>query len=400
MTKKISITSNKIKLTIVGAGYVGYSLAVLLSKKHTVNILDISKKKIKDINSGKSPIFDKDINEKVLKNCSKIFATNEPNIALEDASYIIIATPTDYNDKNGMFDTSTVDDMVETSFNINPKALIIIKSTIPIGHTKKLQSKFKTNRIIYSPEFLREGSSLADNQNPSRIIVGGHCSKSKNFAEILKNSTNYPNKVKVLCTSSTEAEAVKLFSNTYLAMRVSFFNELDTFALAWGLDSKSIIDGVSLDHRIGDYYNNPSFGYGGYCLPKDTKQLLSNFKDIPQTIINAVVESNEIRKRFISEQILALNPKLVGLHRLIMKEGSDNFRESAILSILEILNDRGIEIIIYEPLIFDDVFRKFKVEKDIKKFKANSSVIIANRNTNILDDVKNKLFCRDLFGEN
>ena len=388
------------KITIIGAGYVGLSLAVLLSNKYKVVICDISDEKVKKINSGMSPIQDDEIIKELSKGQLDIKATTDSMNAIKDASYIIIATPTDYNDTNNKFDTSSVDNIIESSLKINTDALIVIKSTIPIGHTEKLQTKFKTKRIIYSPEFLREGKALIDNLNPSRIVIGGICEKSKSFAKILKNAANNSSKVSVLHVSSTEAEAIKLFSNTYLAMRVAFFNELDSFSLVWNLNSKNIIQGVSLDDRVGNYYNNPSFGYGGYCLPKDTKQLLSNYKNVPQTLIHAVVESNEIRKEFISQQILMQKPSLVGLYRLIMKNGSDNFRESAIISILENLDKNGVEVIIYEPLIKSNTYESFKVENNIDKFKQSTDLIIANRGSDALLDVDHKLFSRDLFGDN
>ncbi|MEK9779878.1 MAG: nucleotide sugar dehydrogenase [Gammaproteobacteria bacterium] len=387
------------KIVVVGAGYVGMSLGVLLAQKNEVIIHDIDLNRINAINSKKSTVADDEISNFLDNKKLKISATCSKEDAYQNANFIIIATPTDYDESSNRFDTSSVDAVIQDVININPDAFIVIKSTIPVGHTKKLQKAYDTDRIIFSPEFLREGMALKDNLYPSRIIIGGNCNESRTFAEILVNSAIKQN-LKVLFIHSTEAEAVKLFSNTYLAMRVSFFNELDSFALANKLDSRNIIQGVSLDERIGDGYNNPSFGYGGYCLPKDTKQLLANYEHIPQTLIQAIVSSNTTRKDFISNEILALNPKMVGFYRLVMKSGSDNFRSSAVQGIMKRIKAKGIQIIIFEPELKKEIFFGSSVIDDLEIFKSMSDLIVANRIDNNLTDVKDKCFSRDLFGAN
>lgn len=386
------------KITVVGSGYVGMSLSVLLSKKHEVKVLDIDKEKVQKINQKKATVADVDI-EKTLRNENlSLYATLDKKDAYEDADFIIIATPTDFDSKNNRFDTSIVDNVIFDAIEHNEDALIIIKSTLPVGHTKSLQERFKTKRIIFSPEFLREGRALFDNLFPSRIIISGDCESSIDFADILEDCSEKSNVLKLFMGPS-EAEAVKLFSNSYLAMRVSFINELDNFAISKKINTLKVIEGISSDPRIGSHYNNPSFGYGGYCLPKDTKQLLSDFDQIPQSLISATVKSNRIRKRFIAEQIRTLNPKVIGIHRLSMKSGSDNFRDSAVESIIEILSNE-FELIIYEPLIYDSHYESFKVIKDINSFKNDSDIIIANRLSETLNDVREKVFTRDLFQNN
>ncbi|MEL0238314.1 MAG: nucleotide sugar dehydrogenase, partial [Gammaproteobacteria bacterium] len=374
------------KIVVVGAGYVGMSLGVLLAQKNEVIIHDIDLNRINAINSKKSTVADDEISNFLDNKKLKISATCSKEDAYQNANFIIIATPTDYDESSNRFDTSSVDAVIQDVININPDAFIVIKSTIPVGHTKKLQKAYDTDRIIFSPEFLREGMALKDNLYPSRIIIGGNCNESRTFAEILVNSAIKQN-LKVLFIHSTEAEAVKLFSNTYLAMRVSFFNELDSFALANKLDSRNIIQGVSLDERIGDGYNNPSFGYGGYCLPKDTKQLLANYEHIPQTLIQAIVSSNTTRKDFISNEILALNPKMVGFYRLVMKSGSDNFRSSAVQGIMKRIKAKGIQIIIFEPELKKEIFFGSSVIDDLEIFKSMIDIIVANRIDSYLTDV-------------
>jgi UDPglucose 6-dehydrogenase len=386
-------------ITVIGTGYVGMSLSVLLSKDNHVKAYDIDKKKVAMINDGKSPIQDKDIQEYLKSKRLKLRATNNKIEALKNADFIIIATPTNYDPSTNYFDTSSVDLSVRDSIEINKEALIIIKSTIPIGHTNKLQEKFKTNKIIFSPEFLREGKALYDNLHPSRIVLGSNIKKAHDFAEILSKAA-LKKDIKKLFLSSSEAEAIKLFANTYLAMRVSFFNELDSFALSNDLDSKNIIEGVSSDDRIGGGYNNPSFGYGGYCLPKDTKQLLANYKEIPQSLISSIVESNSVRKDFIANFIQSKNPNSVGFYRLVMKKGSDNVRESASIGLIDRLNKVGIKTKIYEPLITDKYINESEVLSDKKLFFSESDLIVANRMFPELEQFSNKVITRDIFNEN
>lgn len=385
------------KITIIGSGYVGMSLGVLLGQKCEVTILEIDKVKVDKINKGVSPIKDSLIQEYLDTKEINIFATLLPNEALINADYFIIATPTNYDESTNMFDTSSVESSISEVIKYSKEALIIIKSTIPVGHTKYLREKFNTDRIIFSPEFLREGNALYDNLHPSRIIIGGDSKKIKNFAEILLSQSLNDSTV-IVYMRSDEAEAVKLFSNTYLAMRVSFFNELDSFAMENNLDSYNLIKGVCLDYRIGNKYNNPSFGYGGYCLPKDTKQLLSNYKKVPQKIIQAVVESNSTRKDFIVSKILSKKPNKIGIYQLTMKAGSDNFRSSSIVSIMNRLKKHKVDLVIYEDLIDQNSFLDVKIEKDFKVFINECDLIIANRMSKELNEFSDKVFTRDLFG--
>jgi len=389
----------KYKITIVGAGYVGISLAVLLSQKHEVVVLDIDEERINNINKKQTTIRDNLI-EKYLKEKSlSLSATLDKHSALTDADFIVVATPTNFNNESSSLDTSLVDSVVKDAMTINKDGLVVIKSTIPIGHTKTLRKKYSTDRIIFSPEFLREGKALVDNLYPSRIIVGGYCEKSESFLNLLRDCSENDS-VKTLMMSSSEAEATKLFSNTYLAMRVAFFNELDTFAITNDLDVNNIINSVALDPRIGEGYNNPSFGYGGYCLTKDTKQLLANYQDIPQNIIQATISSNKARKDFITDQIIKEGIRTVGIHRLGMKKDSDNFRSSAILGIIDRIKTKGLEVIIYEPLLLEENYKDCKVISDLEDFKSISDVILANRKSNDLEDVGSKVFTRDIFGCN
>ncbi|MDC3325687.1 nucleotide sugar dehydrogenase [Gammaproteobacteria bacterium] len=388
------------KITVVGSGYVGMSLAVLLSQHHQVCIYDIDQERVKKINNGISTISDKDIDHFLKSNNLKLSATLDAKIAFEGADFVIIATPTNYNEETKEFDTSSIESSVKKVLgNKNKKPLIIIKSTVPIGYTLKLRDLFNYKNIVFSPEFLREGSALNDNLFPSRIIFGDKSQEILEFSEILKKSSKQEN-TKLLFMESTEAECVKLFSNTYLAMRVAFFNELDSFSMKHELNSEDIIKGVSSDSRIGDQYNNPSFGYGGYCFPKDTKQLLANFKDVPQNLIKSIVDSNETRKYFIAEEIAKKDIKTVGIFRLIMKDGSDNFRFAAVMDIIDMLNEKGLEILIYEPLHKSQTFHSYKVIHDLNDFKELSNIIIANRFSEKLNDVSSKIFTRDIFGNN
>jgi len=362
-------------------------------------VLDINAARVDKINNQQSTVADTEIESFLVEKSLSLAATLDKQDAYEGARFIIVATPTDYDSDTNRFDTSSVDAVVEDALSLNLDALIVIKSTIPVGHTKSLQEKYKTERVIFSPEFLREGQALKDNLYPSRIIVGSRLEAGKAFADLLKEGAN-KEVIETLFTRSTEAEAVKLFANTYLAMRVSFFNELDSYALAHDLDTKSIINGVCLDERIGEGYNNPSFGYGGYCLPKDTKQLLANYNQVPQTLIQAIVSSNTTRKDFIAAEILKKNPQTVGFYRLVMKEGSDNFRSSAIQGVMKRIKSKGINVVVYEPELDSNEFFGSQVLKDLEEFKYQSDVIVANRRTETLADVENKLFSRDLFGSN
>ena len=389
----------KTKITVVGSGYVGMSLAVLLAQHNDVTVLDIDAERVGRINNKQSTVADTEIESFLVEKPLSLTATLDKQTAYGDACFIIVATPTNYDANTNRFDTSSVDIVVEDALKLNLDALVVIKSTIPVGHTKSLQEKFESNRVIFSPEFLREGQALKDNLYPSRIIVGSHCRVGEQFAGLLKQGAEKLD-VETLFIKSTEAEAVKLFANTYLAMRVSFFNELDSYAYANGMDTKSIIQGVSLDGRIGDGYNNPSFGYGGYCLPKDTKQLLANYDQVPQTLIQAIVSSNSTRKDFIADEILKLKPKTVGFYRLVMKEGSDNFRSSAIQGIMKRVKSKGIDVVVYEPELKEREFFGSKVILDLDYFKKTCDVIIANRMADCLRDVDEKCFSRDLFGDN
>ena len=393
------MTNKKTSISIIGAGYVGYSLGILLARNNNVKILDIDKSKVELINNNKSPIEDNYIDEFIKNNELDLYATQDKEEALSNSEYIIIATPTNYDESLDYFDTTSVEEAISQSIKYNKNALIIVKSTIPIGFTDKITQKFKYEDIVFSPEFLREGRALKDNLHPSRIIVSNNSTKSRKFGNLLKEAA-LSDDFECFFPSTKESECIKLFSNTFLAMRVSFFNELDSFALVNNLNSKRIIDGVCSDDRIGNFYNNPSFGYGGYCLPKDTKQLLSNFSSVPQNIIEAIVDANRTRKIFIVNYIKSLKPKSVGIYRLLMKKDSDNFRESAIHDILFELSLNKIKILIYEPTIKNKNYEGYDLEKNLNVFKQNSDLIIANRISNDLHDVKEKLFSRDIFMEN
>ena len=387
----------KTKITVVGSGYVGMSLSVLLAQHNNVTVLDIDAERVDKINNKQSTVADTEIELFLAEKSLSLTATLDKQAAYEGASFIIVATPTNYDSKTNRFDTSSVDAVVEDALKLNLDALVVIKSTIPVGHTKSLQEKFETHRIIFSPEFLREGQALKDNLYPSRIIMGSQCKAGEEFAGLLKQGAEKES-IETLFIRSTEAEAVKLFANTYLAMRVSFFNELDSYALSHKLNAKSIIDGVCLDDRVGKGYNNPSFGYGGYCLPKDTKQLLANYESVPQTLIQAIVSSNTIRKDFIADEILKKNPTVVGFYRLIMKQGSDNFRASAIQGIMKRIKAKGIKVVIYEPNLSETSFFGSSVVVELDEFKSLSNLIVANRDCAELDDVRDILFTRDLYG--
>ncbi len=382
------------KIAVAGTGYVGLSLATLLSTKNEVLAYDILEDKVNKINKRISPIKDEVIEDYFKNKKLNLKATTNYKEAFKETEFIIISTPTNYDEKTNYFDTTSVEDIIKKVISINKDATIVIKSTIPVGFTDKVKEKYKIENIFFSPEFLREGHALYDNLYPSRIIVGSDTDKGKKFALLLKECS-LKKDIPIKYMSSTEAEAVKLFANTYLAIRVAFFNEVDTYAEIKNLDTKNIIEGICLDPRIGANYNNPSFGYGGYCLPKDTKQLLANYKDVPQNIIEAVVKSNETRKEHIVNMILAKNPKIVGIYRLTMKSNSDNFRASAILDIITKLKEKNINIIIYEPTIKD--YYDIRVENDIEKFKKISDIIVANRYSSVLDDIKEKVYTRDLF---
>ncbi len=388
---------NKMKrITVVGTGYVGMSMAVLLSQKNDVTAIDIDKKRVNQINDKKSTVKDSDIDEFLSKKDLSLNATTEKSIAYKDPEIIIIATPTDYNPETNYFNTSSVESVIQDIVEFNEKAIIIIKSTVPIGFTKSMIKKYRTDRILFSPEFLREGKALHDNLYPSRIIVSGKKEYAKFFIRVLKNVA-LKNNIDHLYTDPSEAEAIKLFSNTYLAMRVAFFNELDNYAMFKNLDAYSIVKGVSLDPRIGDFYNNPSFGYGGYCLPKDTMQMQAEFSGTPQSIIGAIVESNKLRKKFVAECIIKKSPSVVGIFQIAMKSNSDNHRASSIIDVMDILNKNSIKIVIYDPSINNKNILDYEVISDLKLFKSVSDLIITNRISNELNDCIHKVFSRDLF---